>query len=148
MARNRIPHDALILVCDARKALFLTNQGDDDLPDIRVVETIEAASNPKTSEQGTDRPGRLGAGLSGPVAADQTDWHRQAEAAFAAELASLLETRQRSAERPLFVVAAPRMLGDLRRSLSPAVSRSIVAEIDRDLVNQPLDKIEHALTGG
>lgn len=35
-----IPRNATILVCDAKKALFLTNQGDADLPDIRVVEVV------------------------------------------------------------------------------------------------------------
>ena len=147
MARHKIPRDARILVCDGRKALLLTNQGDEDLADIRLIETIESGANPATSDQGTDRPGRLAAGPSGPVAADQTDWHRQAETAFAAQLAELLEARQRTAERPLFIVAAPRMLGDLRRSLSAAVAKSVIGEIDRDLVHQPIDKIERALTG-
>ncbi len=148
MVRTRIPRDARILVCDGSKALFLTNQGDEDLPDIRLIETIDAATNPPTSDQGTDRPGRLAGGPAGPVAADQTDWHQQAEAAFAAQLADLLETRQRAAERPLVIVAAPRMLGDLRRKLSKGVTASVIAEVDRDLVNQPLDKIERALAGG
>lgn len=147
MVRMRIPRDARILVCDGSKALFLTNQGDEDLPDIRLIEAIDAGTNPPTSDQGTDRPGRLAAGPAGPVAADQTDWHQRAETAFAAQLAELLKTRQRAAERPLLIVAAPRMLGDLRRNLPADVAASVIAEVDRDLVNQPLDRIERALTG-
>lgn len=142
-----IPRDTRILVCDGRKALLLTNQGDQDLPDIRVTEVIEAEPNPSTSDQGADRPGRLAVGPAGRVAADQTDWHQRAEASFATQLAALLEARQRTTERPLIIVAAPRMLGDLRRSLSAAVAKSVIAEFDQDLVHQPLDKIERALLG-
>ena len=142
-----IPRGTLILVCDGRKALLLTNQGDQDLPDIRVTEVIEAAANPSTSDQGTDRPGRLGVGPSGRVAADQTDWHRRAEKDFATQLAALLEARQHASKRPLIIAAAPGMLGDLRRELSAAVAKSVIAEFDRDLVNQPLVEIERVLMG-
>ncbi|MHA1560176.1 MAG: host attachment protein [Alphaproteobacteria bacterium] len=147
LARTTIPRGTLILVCDGGKALLLTNQGDQDLPDIRVTEVIEAAPNPATSDQGTDRPGRLGVGPAGRVAADQTDWHRRAEEAFATQLAALLEARQHTTERPLIIAAAPRMLGDLRRELSAAVAKTVIAEFDRDLVHQPLDAIERVLIG-
>ena len=144
-----IPRNATILVCDAKKALFLTNQGDADLPDIRVVEVVEAEPNPPTAEQGTDRPGRYvdQPGGTHRSAFGQTDWHQQAEAAFAARLANLLDERHRAEERPLIIAAPPRMLGDLRRHLSPAIAKSVIAELDEDLVPMPLDAIERKLVG-
>lgn len=144
-----IPRNATILVCDAKKALFFTNHGDSDLPDIRLAETVEAEANPATAEQGTDRPGRFADGASGShrSAVEQTDWHDRAESAFAGEVAQLLAARNRSAPEQLIVVAPPRMLGDLRKKLSSQVAATVIAEIDKDLVSQPVDQIERSLVG-
>lgn len=145
-----IPRHATILVCDARKALLFRNEGDGDLPDLRLTESLEAEANPKTAEQGSDRPGRLSDGAAGTQrsAVEQTDWHDQAEAAFASQLSSLLEQRHRAAPgEALIIVAPPHLLGDLRKRLPASVAGKVVSEIAKDLVNQPVDAIERALTG-
>lgn len=150
MPKIKIPTNALIVVCDARKALVFANAGDEELPDLRIVETIDAEPNPATAEQGTDRPGRLAdAGGQHRSAVEQTDWHARSEAAFAGEIADRLEERRRSGNlERLILVAPPKMLGDLRNHLPPQLSEKIVEEIDKDFVNLPTDQIEKALTGG
>ena len=52
-----ISHNALVLIGDGRKALFLRNKG--TAHQVRLeVEQIMEQDNPATREQGTDRPGR------------------------------------------------------------------------------------------
>ena len=150
MTAIKIPRHATILVCDARKALLLSNHGDEDLPDIRLIEVLQAEPNPKAEKQGTDRPGRLsdGAGGTHRNAVEQTNWHDRAETDFAIRLTSLLA--ERHGETPysaLIIVAPPVMLGDLRKHMPAAVAKAVVTELDKDLVNVPVDEIERALTG-
>ena len=52
-----IPNEALILVADGEKALFLRNKGDAEFPNL-VIEGKKRHENPPTGEQGTDRPGK------------------------------------------------------------------------------------------
>jgi protein required for attachment to host cells len=138
-----IPAGARVVVADARKALFLTNRGDALYPNLSVVRTLHAAPNPRTSEQGADRPGRTGfAGRKSAVG--QTDWHRQGEEHFAAQVVEALAADQGT--DPLFLVAAPSFLAELRRRLPASVKSSIRAEIAKDLTHLPVGEIERHLS--
>ena len=111
------------------------------------TERVFTDTNPPTHEQGTDRPGRafssVGAGRS---SVGQTDWHKLEEHRFAVEVAAMLEriVRERGVEA-LVVVAPPRALADLRKSLHPDAKKKIIAEIDKDLTKHPIDQIEKHL---
>jgi protein required for attachment to host cells len=149
MTALRLHHDAWIVVCDATKALFLRNAGDTQVPDLRVIDRMDAPEHGRTSEQGTDRPGLL-QNRSGPASAiEQTDWHRQEKGAFAAQIAGRLDLlhRQHPAS-PIVLVAPPRILGALRRALGPAALASVAADIPRDLTKHPVHEIEQLLTAG
>ena len=74
----------------------------------------------KTSEQGTDAPGRsinsVGARRS---AMEQTDWHEQDEERFLTELSKRLNAAVMAGEaKSLVLVAPPRALGVLRQAYS------------------------------
>lgn len=56
MAPIRIPRKSWIIVCDGAKALILRNEGDADLMNLQVMETVTQPDE-KTRELGTDRPG-------------------------------------------------------------------------------------------
>jgi protein required for attachment to host cells len=136
-----------VVVCDGRKALFLENQGDEKFPNLRVRETYEH-DDAKTSDHGTDRPGRVHESAGpGRSAVEQTDWHDQAEQEFLKRIAARLdEAIGKSETGALIIVAAPRALGVLRPAYSQAVAAAIAAEIDKDMVNMPVYEIEKRLT--
>ncbi|WP_342240396.1 host attachment protein [Inquilinus sp. OTU3971] len=149
MTTLHLSHDAWIVVCDATKALFLRNAGDGRCPALRLVERMEAPDRGRTSDQGTDRPGRLQNRSAPASAIEQTDWHRRDKDDFAMQIAARLDLLCK--ERPIgsiFLVAPPGILGSLRRALSPLVSAVVVAEIDKDLTKHPVHEIERLLTAG
>ncbi len=136
-----------VVVCDGRKALILENQGDAKFPNLRMRETHEH-DDAKTSEQGTDRPGRVHDSTTpGRSAVEQTDWHDLAEREFLQKISHLLdEAIRKRRTTALVIVAAPRALGVLRPAYSHAVKDALKAEIDKDMVNMPVYEIEKRLT--
>jgi protein required for attachment to host cells len=144
----KIPRDGLVLVCDGRKALMLRNRGDDHYPNLQVERVLEASETAPTHLLGSDKPPRtIMAGQRSTI--EQTDWHDLAEQRFAGEVASALEElcRQQTVEA-IVVVAPPRTLAELRKTLPEQVSRRVTAEIDKDLTKHPVYEIEQYLTGG
>jgi protein required for attachment to host cells len=146
MTKIRIPHDTIVFVGDGRKALFLRNHGDDEFLDLKT-ERVFLDHNPPTHEQGTDRPGRGHSSVGpGRSAVEQTDWHDLEQHRFARTVAAALETFVRERDvKSLIIVAPPRTLADLRRAFHEGIKSRIVAEIDKDLTNQPIDAIEQHL---
>lgn len=58
MDKIRIDKGDWLVVCDGRKALILENLGDHMFPNLHTREVHEQ-SNPSTSAQGSDAPGRM-----------------------------------------------------------------------------------------
>jgi protein required for attachment to host cells len=143
-----IPHDALVLVSDGKKALFFRNKGKVASVNL-IVEQVFEQDNPANREQGTDQPGRAVASAGGPRSAmEETDWHRLAEERFAAEIADkLYQLAHTGGLRELIVVAPPKALGDLRKSFHKEVADRIAVEIPKDLTSHPVEEIERALAG-
>lgn len=143
----KVEHSTLVMVADGAKLLLLRNEGDEKYP---VLETLlhEQQDNPPAHEQGTDAPGRSFASTGeGRSSYAETDWHRQAEDAFARHAAMVLE--QAAAGHPdsrLVVIAAPRFLGEMRKHYGRATSAGLLAEIDKDLADHPTDDVIAALT--
>lgn len=142
----RIAHDALVLVADGRKSLFLRNEGDGEVLNL-VVEDQRAHADLKDSDLKSDAPGRSFASVgSRRSAVQETDYHQQEEDRFAADTAALLSKRAHAnGFEQLIIIAPPRTLGELRRHYDKAVEARIVAEVDKDLVNHPIDKLEGIL---
>jgi protein required for attachment to host cells len=142
-----IPGNALVLVGDGRKALFLRNRGTPVNPDFVVEHRLEQ-ENPATREQGTDRPGRKhGSDGVSRSAVDDTDWHHQAERRFAGEIAERLYALEQAHQfDDLVVVAPPKLLGDLRAALHPEVTQRILAEIPKDLTAHSLPELRDMLS--
>jgi protein required for attachment to host cells len=146
MKKAAIRQGDWVVICDGRKALILENQGDEKYPNLRKKELHEQNEAP-ARDLGTDRPGRVyesvGAGRS---AVEQPDLHEEAERVFIANLADHLHAAVAAhSERRLVIVAPPRALGRFRNACSPAVRKSIVAELNKDWVNEPIEKIESRL---
>lgn len=143
-----LTNGTFVVVADGEKALFLRNDGDEEYPNLVVLREIEHP-NPPSREQGTDRPGRYpDAGTASHLSAvEETDWHRLEKERFAKELADRLYrlAHAHKFER-LVIVAPPRVLGDLRPELHKEVVSRVAAEVAKDLVNQPIDRIETLLS--
>jgi len=142
-----IPNDALVLVGDGRKALFLRNRGTPANPELVVENEIEQV-NPPTRELGSDRPGRKhGSDGVSRSAIEETDQHERAEQQFAVRLADkLYEMEHAQHFKALVMVAPPRMLGDLRAALHPEVAQCLVGEVAKDLLSHPLPELTRLLS--
>ena len=132
-----------VAVADGAKALVFENLGTELEPALHVLRK-EELDNPPTREQGTDRPGRRpDTGIGQRSAMEETDWHDIAEERF---LRAFAERLNRAAEAGrvarLVLIAPPRALGVLREALAGPAAGIVAAEIDKDLTNQPVDKIE------
>ena len=140
-----IPNGAWVLVADGERFLPMSNHGDAELLDLRVIDHAEV-ENPPTHEQGTDRPGRFDDAGPGRSAVSETDWHALEKARFASEVAERLR-RWALAGRfdHLVVVADPRTLGELRSGYHKTVAERTVRELDKDLTRLPIDEIERVL---
>lgn len=143
-----IPHQALILVADGAKYLFLRNQGDEVYPVLRVEAHKEQADRP-THELGTDTPGRAFSSVGSTRSAmEPTDFKQIAEDRFAAEAAALLRRRAQADDfEKLIIVAPPRTLAELRKHYDKTVEARLIAEVDKDLTKHPLPEIETILKG-
>jgi len=135
-----------VVVCDGKKALVLENVGDTKVIKLKTREVHEQP-DPKTSEQGTDKPGRsINSIDSRRSAVEQTDWHDQEEERFLQRLASRLDAEVNAGNaKSVIMVAPPRALGVLRRAYSQNLRNALRAEIDKDFVTMPVDEIEKHL---
>ena len=146
MTLVRIHNKAWVLVGDGRKALFLRNEGDADLLDLRRA-SVRLDDNPATREQGTDAPGRatnsVGAARS---SVETTDWHDLAEHRFAESLAAEIDEAVRTgACKEITLVAPPKVLGDLRKSLHGETLKHVKGEVPKDLTHHRIGDIEQIL---
>ena len=135
-----------VLIADGEKALFLENIGDAQDMHLEVLRKVEQ-ENPETSEQGTDKPGRFNDGPSVQRSAVQeTDWHALEKQRFAKDLAQILyKAAHANKFDKIVLVAAPKVLGDLRAELHSEVSDRVIAEISKTVTNEPLIEIERML---
>lgn len=140
-----IPADAWILVADGKKALLLRNDGDELYPNLHVIKK-SVQDNPATHAQGTDKPGSLAGSNGIRSAAEPTDWHQQAEDAFAAEVAEMLYKRAHADQfEKIILVAPPNTLGELRKCLHAEVSAKVIGELHKDLTKHPVSEIEQII---
>ena len=135
-----------VLVADGEKALLMENVGDAERPLLEVRREAHG-ENPATHEQGSDRPGRRQGGPGAQRSAmEETDWHRLEETRFAEGLAEMLTRRVRAEGiGRLILVAAPRVLGELRRKMHKEVAARVVAEAPMTLTNHPVDEMARRL---
>ena len=139
----KLEEDTWVLVADGAKALFLRNETEAENPHLVVVRK-EEQDNPATRQQGTDAPGRRpDTGTGQRSAMEDTDWHRLAEDRFADDLAGkLYDMAQSDRFERIVLVAAPKVLGEMRHKLHPEVIARVVGEVHKTLTNHPVDEIE------
>src|SRR5215207_8077094 len=118
----RISHDALVLVADGRKSLFLRNEGDAEFLNL-VVEDQRAHADLADRDLKSDAAGRSMGQVDGRQGTmEEPDYHQIEEDRFAADTAALLSKRAQGNDfEQLIIVAPPRTLGELRQHYDKAV---------------------------
>ena len=146
MSVETLSNETWVLVADGEKALFLVNEGDAEYPVLRVRRE-EEQDNPPTREQAANRPGRQHESVGpGRSAYEDTDWHRLAKDRFADHLAEMLyERAHKNRFERIVLVAAPKVLAELRDKMHKEVAARVVGEVPKTLTNHPVDEIEKVL---
>lgn len=142
-----LPHNALVLVADGRKMLFFRNHGDENQIDLRT-EAHEARKDRKDREIKTDAPGtvRQSAGY-GRSTYEEPDFQQQEEDRWIEDAAAELKARAlRNDFDALAIIAPPKSLGVLKKSLHKEVEKRIVCTINKEMSGRPIPDIEALLT--
>ena len=143
-----LPNQALVLVADGRKMLFLRNHGDRDLIDLRT-EAHDERQDRKDSEIKTDAPGAQQQSFGyGRSTYEETDFHQLEEDRWAKEAAEELKKRAlRNDFDALAIIAPPKVLGVLRKEFHKEVERRIVLTLNKEMTDRPIPDIEELLVG-
>ena len=143
-----LPNQALVLVADGTKMLFLRNHGDENQIDLRT-ESHDERDDRKDREIKTDAPGtqspRVGIGRD---TMEETDFHQQEEDNWVKEAAEELKKRAlRNDFDALAIIAPPKALGVLRKELHKEVERRVVLTLNKEMTDRPIPDIEDLLVG-
>lgn len=135
-----------IVVADGARGLVLANEGTALEPALKVLRTY-SQDNPKTSDQGRDKPPRVFQSVGEHrSAAPETDLHQRAEDRFVKDI---VDDLARDAEAGLFedlvIVAPPVALGEMRKAIPAALAPKIAATLDKDLTGHPVPDITAAV---
>jgi len=148
-----LPHNALVLVADGTKVLYLRNHGDENQIDLRT-ESHDQREDRKDRDIKTDAPGTAAVRMSsggGDVfrpAMEETDFHHQEADRWVKDAAEELKKRAlRNDFDALAIVAPPKALGVLRKSLHKEVEKRIVCTVNKEMSGRPIPDIEALLNG-
>jgi protein required for attachment to host cells len=156
-----LPHNALVLVADGRKMLFFRNHGDENQIDLRTEAHDERQDRKdryyRTDAQGSAAQsagvagtgiGAQGGGHTSRPSMEETDFHQQEEDRWIKEAAEELKDRAlRNDYDALAVVAPPKALGVLRKSLHKEVEKRIICTVNKEMSGRPVPDIEALLNG-
>jgi protein required for attachment to host cells len=127
-----LPKGALVAVVDGEKLVLFKNTGD-HAPELTALPTPDVDGG--------------GGGSGGhPSSASNPDDSTQAEDGYATGVAALLNQQALTNQfEHLFVIAAPKTLGELRKHWHKALEAKLVGELAKDLTGQPTDAIATAI---
>lgn len=143
-----LPHNALVLVADGRKMLLFRNHGDESQIDLRT-ESHDARQDRKERYYRTDAPGTAQQSFGfGRSTYEETDFQQQEEDRWIKDAADELKVRAlRNDFDALAIVAPPKALGYLKKSLHKEVQKRIVCAINKEMSGRPIPDIEVLLDG-
>jgi len=135
-----------VVVADGGRGILLVNIGTAARPELKARQVWDL-ENPRTSEQGRDRPPRavMPSG-SRRAAHEPADIHSQNEDRFIDGIVAALEDdAAKGLFRQIAIFAPPAALGRFRKSASEDLTRRVIAWIDKDLTKQPVPEITTAV---
>ena len=144
-----LPHNALVLVADGRKMLFFRNHGDENQIDLRTEAHDARRYQRKDRDIKTDAPGvvQQSAGY-GRSTYEEPDFQQQEEDRWIKDAADELKDRAlRNDFDAVAIVAPPKALGVLRKSLHKEVESRILCTVNKEMSGRPIPDIEALLVG-
>ncbi len=134
-----------ILVADnSRARIFYANSL--MAPLVEIESFVHPASRQHEQELTSDLPGTDRYGSMHHSYSDETDPKKQESMVFARTVARHLdEARKQGRYGQLIVIAAPSFLGLMRANLSPATTKLVTMELDKNLARQNPEQIRHQL---
>jgi protein required for attachment to host cells len=135
-----VSHGTHIMVIDGANMALFRNRGKDFAPQLERLDHREIHTE-RSASFGSDKPGRSfqSAGV-GRSAYQSTDYHQQEEDSFANEAADQLNALLTDDINGI-LIAAPRILGVMRKRLLPDTRARITAEIDKDYATRSIADI-------
>jgi protein required for attachment to host cells len=139
-------HSVYVLLADSSHAKVFSTQA--PLQKLALIRHFEhEESKLKKSETYSERPGRQQSDFGGSHSYAGDLQTHEAEK-FAAIICDFLEAEMgRKQFTALVLVAAPKMLGELRKHLGKASSTRVLATLDKDIVNLPEPELAEYLIG-
>ena len=127
-----LPHNALVLVADGRKTLFFRNHGDENQIDLRT-EAHDERDDRKDREIKSDAPGTVKQSFGfGHSTYEEPDFQQQEEDRWIKDAADELKARAlRNDFDALAIVAPPKALGVLKKSLHSEVEKRVVCTVNK-----------------
>jgi protein required for attachment to host cells len=126
-----VAHGAHIMVVDGEKMSLFRNRGKDFAPELERIDHREKHAD-KTADIGSDKSGRsFQSAGSARSAHESTDYHQQEEDRFATAAADQLNGLLSDGLSGI-LIAAPHVLGVMRKRLKAHTRARITAEIDKD----------------
>ena len=123
---------------DGARGLIFVNDGTALEPELKIVRTY-GQDNPKTSDQGRDKPGRTFESVGTRRSSNEApDLHQRAEDDFVAGIMRDLEKDASSGAFDEIIVAAPPVaLGTIRKVAAKLLTERVAFWIDKDLTKEP-----------
>jgi protein required for attachment to host cells len=129
-----LPKGAVVAVADGEKLNLFHNTGDEANPAL--------AAMPEPDVETVNK----GSGASHQSSSGNPDASQAAEDGFAGGIADMLNKRVLDGKiADLVIIAAPRTLGELRKSYHKKLSEVLRGEISKDLTGHALHDIEKAI---
>ena len=129
-----LPHGTLVAVADGETLHLYRNSGTDAEPKLSVVPHGEVSGDNK------------GSGAHHGSSSANPDDSRLEEDSFAAATAAMLNKQALAGKFDgLFVIAAPKTLGELRKHWHKALEAKLVGELAKELTGHSVSDIEAAV---
>ena len=143
-----LPNNALVLVADGRKTIFLRNHGDENQIDLRT-EAHDEREERKDRDIKSDAPGLVQQSFGyGRSTYEETDFQQQEEDRWIKDAAEELKVRAlRNDFSALAIVAPPKALGVIKKYLHKEVEKRLVCTVNKEMSGRPIPDIEALLNG-
>ena len=129
-----VPKGTIVAVADGEKFNLFSNTGDEASPALTAMPEADIESVSK------------GSGASHQSSSANPDESQAAEDGFAGGIAGLLNKRVLDGDiSDLIIIAAPRTLGELRKSYHKKLSEVLRGEISKDLTGHAVHDIEKTI---